>query len=87
MAAYPADPPGWLSPASDRAAELAQQRNAALSARTCGWVPGTGYCRNRDCGTGCSFAAQRAAEVRQVQRLRRGRRLAPRRSVGVFVRP
>ena len=87
MAAFPTDPPSSPSPAAGRVAELAQQSNAALSARLCGWVPGTGYCSNRDCGADCSFAAQRDAEARRVQRLRRGRRFSPRRSAGQFVRP
>ena len=57
-----------------RAAALAARPAAPRWARLCGWVPGTGYCRSRDCGEACVFRAQRAAEAGRVTRWRRLRR-------------
>ena len=55
-------------------AELAAQPEAVRWARDCAWVPGTGYCRNRPCGAGCLFRAQREAEALRVTGARRRRR-------------
>lgn len=55
--------------------ELSMQPCAAFWAEACGWVPGTGHCRNRDCAEACLFEAQRAAEARHVERRRRSRRV------------
>jgi hypothetical protein len=61
-------------------AELAHEPAAAFWAEACGWVPGTGHCRNRDCTAACLFEAQCAAETRRITRWRRLRRvLSPRR--------
>jgi hypothetical protein len=71
MATFAAGPPE-PSPAI---AKLAAEPDAAHWARVCAWVPGTGYCRNRDCGDACIFRAQREAEARNVRRWRRLRRM------------
>jgi hypothetical protein len=71
MATFAADPPGPLS----AAVELAQEPDAPHWARVCAWVPGTGHCRDRNCGDACVFRAQREAEARNVQRWRRLRRM------------
>ena len=71
MAAFAAGPREPL-PAT---MELAQESDAAYWARVCAWVPGTGHCRNRDCGDGCIFRQQREAEARNVRRWRRLRRM------------
>jgi hypothetical protein len=54
--------------------ELAQSPDAAFWAEACGWVPGAGYCRNRDCSAACLFARQRVAERGRIARRRRLRR-------------
>lgn len=71
--------PAGRSAASGRAEELAAAPGAAYWALVCGWVPGTGHCRDRDCPHACVFRHQREAEARQVARWRRLRR--------IFVRP
>lgn len=61
-------------------AELAFDPAASFWAEACGWVPGTGHCRNRACVAACLFHGQRAAEAHRVMRWRRLRRaLFPRR--------
>jgi hypothetical protein len=60
---------------SPAVAELAEEPDAAHWARVCAWVPGTGYCRNRDCGDACIFRQRREAEARNVRRWRRLRRI------------
>ncbi|HML10407.1 MAG TPA: hypothetical protein VK432_06060 [Stellaceae bacterium] len=60
---------------SGRAAELAREPDAPFWAAACGWVPGTGHCRNRDCAEACLFASQRVAEARRIARWRRLRRV------------
>jgi len=70
----PASEPSPLS--ALRAAELAANPEAEYWAAACGWVPGTGHCRNRDCGSECLFQAQCETEARQVVRQRRRRRAA-----------
>jgi hypothetical protein len=62
-----------------RAELLAQAPEAAQWARDCAWVPGTGHCRNRECGRECSFYPQRAAETARIMRWRRLRRIFARR--------
>jgi len=57
-------------------ADLAADPEAPYWARHCGWVPGTGHCRNRACSTACLFRAQREAEAVGVRRARRRRRPA-----------
>jgi hypothetical protein len=57
-------------------AELAADPEAPRWARDCAWIPGTGHCRNRPCGTACLFRAQRKAEAEHVMRSRRQRRPA-----------
>jgi hypothetical protein len=68
----PSDPPS-------RAELLAEVPGAARWARVCGWVPGTGHCRNRQCEEACVFHAQRLAEAGRVSRWRRLRRMFHRR--------
>jgi hypothetical protein len=71
MATVAAGPPEPL-PA---VAELAEEPDAAHWARVCAWVPGTGYCRSRDCGGSCIFRQRREAEADNVRRWRRLRRM------------
>jgi hypothetical protein len=54
--------------------ELTAHPDALRWAHECGWVPGTGHCRNRGCASECLFRPQREAEARQVVRARRRRR-------------
>jgi len=54
--------------------ELAAHPDALRWARECGWIPGTGHCRNRGCADECLFRPQREAEARRVIRDRRQRR-------------
>lgn len=68
----PPDPPS-------RAERLAVQPDAAYWARLCGWVPGTGYCRDRACDEACVFRTQRLAEASRVSRWRQLRRMFQRR--------
>jgi len=56
--------------------ELASDPDAPRWARDCGWVPGTGHCRNRPCSPACLFRAQREAEAERVIGSRRQRRRA-----------
>ena len=65
---------GAASPLS-RAQELADEPDAARWAGVCAWVPGTGHCRNRDCGDDCLFRPQRDADAGRVRRWRRLRRI------------
>ena len=71
MAAFAAGPPE----SSPAVAELVEEPYAVHWARACAWVPGTGYCRNRDCGNACIFRLQREVEARNVRRWRRLRRM------------
>jgi hypothetical protein len=71
MAAIGAGPPSLLA----RLKSLAIEPQASHWARLCAWVPGTGYCRNRDCSETCLFRAQREAEAARLQRWRRLRRI------------
>lgn len=64
----------WPPLIAEFIAELAQEPDAAFWAEACGWVPGTGHCRNRDCASACLFAAQRTAELGRIARRRRLRR-------------
>jgi len=75
MSSFGVDP----SNPSSRAELLAEQRGAARWARLCGWVPGTGHCRNRPCDEACVFRDQRLAEGHRVSRWRRLRRMFARR--------
>jgi hypothetical protein len=59
-----------------RAAALAADPEAEHWACACGWVPGTGRCRNRDCSLECLFQPQRETEAGQILRHRRRRRPA-----------
>jgi hypothetical protein len=68
--------PGMPVLLSLRAAELAAAPDAAHWAGRCGWVPGTGHCRNRVCSAACLFRPQCDAEVGQVQTRRLRRRVA-----------
>ena len=65
-----------LSPELVKLIELAAHPDALRWAHECGWVPGTGHCRNRACASECLFREQRDAEARQVIRARRRRRKA-----------
>jgi len=67
---------GFSSKTSLRAAELAADPEAEYWACACGWVPGTGYCRNRHCGPQCLFHPQWQNEAGQILRHRRRRRPA-----------
>ncbi len=75
-----------LAPNLSRVAELAADPQAPRWARDCGWVPGTGHCRNRRCGTACLFHTQREAEAERVMRARRRRRPAQQAFAGRRVR-
>jgi hypothetical protein len=66
-----------LAPLLSPIAEFAADPEAARWARDCAWVPGTGHCRNRPCGTACLYRAEREAEAMRVRRSRRRRRPAP----------
>ena len=68
--------PGMPVLLSLRAAEMAAGPEADYWASRCGWVPGTGYCRNRDCGAACLFGPQCETEARHVKARRRERRPA-----------
>ena len=61
---------------ASRAKALAAHPEAAHWAKVCAWVPGTGYCRDRDCGEACLFHAQRQADAQRVRRWRRRRRIS-----------
>jgi hypothetical protein len=74
MAVFEATPSLASSPVASRAEELACEAGAADWARLCGWVPGTGHCRLRDCDAACIFRVQRDADARRVRRGRRRRR-------------
>jgi hypothetical protein len=63
-----------LSPELVKLIELAAHPDALRWAHECGWVPGTGHCRNRACASECLFREQRDAEARQVIRARRRRK-------------
>ncbi len=76
-----------LTPGVTPVAELAADPEAPGWARHCGWVPGTGYCRNRRCGPACVFRSQREAEARRIGRSRQLRRRAHRRFVNRLVQP
>ncbi|MBV9824831.1 MAG: hypothetical protein JO001_03990 [Alphaproteobacteria bacterium] len=56
--------------------ELLDDNDAERWARDCGWIPGSGYCRNRDCTGECPFGTQLAAERARVIRARLSRRRA-----------
>jgi hypothetical protein len=75
MAASEAGRSNFLS----RVSNLAAEPDAASWAGACGWIPGTGHCRNRDCSGACLFQPQREADARRVQRWRRLRRIFTRR--------
>ncbi|MGE5269489.1 MAG: hypothetical protein ACM3JG_07435 [Thiohalocapsa sp.] len=62
--------------ASLRAADIAAEPDALRWARDCGWLPGTGYCRNHPCGRDCLFRPQREAESLRLVESRRQRRRA-----------
>jgi hypothetical protein len=64
---------------SSRAERLAELPAASRWARLCGWVPGTGHCRNRTCEEACVFRDQRLAEALRVSGWRRLRRMFRRR--------
>lgn len=57
------------------ARDLALEPDASYWARVCGWLPGTGYCRNRDCGDACVFHSRQDADARAVRHWRRLRRI------------
>jgi hypothetical protein len=76
----PAAEPG-PSPELLQFIELASHPDALHWAHECGWVPGTGHCRQRDCASACLFRPQREAEAGRILRIRRrrnARRLAAR---------
>jgi len=64
-----------------RIEELSGEPEAPRWARECGWVPGTGHCRKRNCADACIFRAQRETDAARVQRWRRLRRIFLRRRV------
>jgi hypothetical protein len=72
MAAFEAGRPNL----SLLAQELASDAEAAFWAPVCAWLPGTGYCRNRDCSEACLFRAQCDADAQGVRRWRRLRRIS-----------
>jgi len=75
MAVTPTDAPALAA----RVRELAAAPDAMHWARVCGWVPGTGHCRDRACAGDCLFDPQRDAEAQSIRRDRRRRRGPPRR--------
>jgi hypothetical protein len=58
------------------ARDLAIEPDAARWAASCGWLPGTGHCRKRDCSIACILRPGRDAEGRRIARRRRLRRAA-----------
>lgn len=60
---------------------LAAEPEAMRWASDCAWVPGTGHCRDRNCGWTCVFRPQREAEAARIGRWRRLRRMFLRRQV------
>jgi len=69
-----------VSPSDDAApralAELIAAPEAERWARDCGWLPGTGHCRNRRCSRKCLFRAYYKAEAARIAEVRRRRRRA-----------
>jgi hypothetical protein len=63
-----------IATASSRLAELAADPDAVRWAQECGWLPGTGHCRDRRCSGDCLFRPQRLAEAARVTSSRRHRR-------------
>jgi hypothetical protein len=59
---------------SKRAADLASEPGATHWAGDCGWVPGSGHCRNRPCSPDCVFREQREMEASRIEHERRQRR-------------
>src|SRR5438270_9169958 len=78
-------PPGSVL-FDDRILALAAEPDAPRWADQCGWVPGSGYCRNRDCAMACLFRLQREAERLRVGRSRQARRRAQRAFAKRFAR-
>jgi hypothetical protein len=70
MAVVPSD----VRERAARARELAAAPDAAHWALVCGWVPGTGHCRDRACAGDCLLHSQRDAESQAIRRERRRRR-------------
>jgi hypothetical protein len=75
MAAFEAGRPNLALCVQD----LASHPEALCWAAVCAWVPGTGYCRNRDCSEACLLRAQCEADAARVRRWRRLRRIFGRR--------
>ena len=73
----PAAEPG-SSPELLQFIELTSHPDALHWAHECGWVPGTGHCRNRVCANECLFRTERETEARQIVQARRRRRIARR---------
>ena len=63
---FPALPP--------RFADLATDPNAPRWALECGWVPGSGACKNHPCDPECLFREQRETEANRIEHERRKRR-------------
>jgi hypothetical protein len=55
-------------------AELVGDPEVSRWAHDCGWMPGTGMCRNRACEPECLFREQRRIEAAGIEHLRRQRR-------------
>jgi hypothetical protein len=75
-----------LKPAAFPIADFVAAPEAIHWARDCGWLPGTGHCRNRPCSKACLFHRQREAEASRLTQARRQRRRAHRRFANRWVR-
>jgi len=54
--------------------ELARLPDALFWAEHCGWLPGSGYCRDYGCKPECIFRSLFLAEKQSIMRRRRSRR-------------
>ena len=61
-------------PLPPRIAELIAHPEGARWAQDCGWVPGTGHCRNAPCSSECLLRVDRQTEARRLVCARRRRR-------------
>ena len=60
---FPALPP--------RIAKFIADPDARRWAHDCGWVPGTGSCKNRPCSPECLFREERETEASRIEHQRR----------------
>ena len=62
------------SPSATAIRRLAALPEAEHWAHDCGWLPGTGYCLQRDCAAACIFHIDREHEREQIRIWRMQRR-------------